>query len=373
MKACPYCAEQIQDAATFCRFCQHNLTTGELAAKQTVVVQPAPQWNKGVAAVLSLVIPGAGQMYKGEVGAGLAWLFFTILGYLAYILPGIILHLICIGSAASGDPNPKPEKPESSVFQGKPYVGPTPQERAKSRRQMAYIFAGLVLFGGIVVTMDRFAKPTARSSTPPVVAAPVARSSTPPVVAAPVAGCQPHIETHGAAFWAKELGRSETWVLQNHKINLWEGDGPQRGKIVGSLIPGSRAVVLAESVTAYRVRSPQDQSVGLISKDHVARTLHQDVDSRQPCDRSTMALEVERLPNAEPPAKSAAAAAPVRDRRDPPEKVWVFKGPDEKYHLTGCRVIGSGGTMLSLKDADGKLEPCEICKPPTLKTYMQTR
>ncbi len=57
-----------------------------------------------MAAVLSLVIPGAGQMYKGNVLRGLVWLFFTVLGYMAAVLPGIILHISCIFGAASGDP-----------------------------------------------------------------------------------------------------------------------------------------------------------------------------------------------------------------------------------------------------------------------------
>jgi TM2 domain-containing membrane protein YozV len=64
-----------------------------------------PLWSPGVAAVLSLVIPGAGQMYKGQVINGLAWLFLTCLGYfMCCVLPGVVLHLCCILGAASGDP-----------------------------------------------------------------------------------------------------------------------------------------------------------------------------------------------------------------------------------------------------------------------------
>ena len=67
-----------------------------------VPVQSRP--SNGVAAVLSLFIPGAGQMYKGKVGQGIAWLIFTVLGYVALVVPGIVLHLICIFHAASMDP-----------------------------------------------------------------------------------------------------------------------------------------------------------------------------------------------------------------------------------------------------------------------------
>lgn len=64
---------------------------------------PAPSEGKGggIAALLSLVIPGAGQMYKGQVVGGLLWLVFVIVGYFAMVVPGIVLHLICIASAAS--------------------------------------------------------------------------------------------------------------------------------------------------------------------------------------------------------------------------------------------------------------------------------
>lgn len=70
------------------------------------------QWNPGVAAVLSLVIPGAGQMYKGQVLNGLAWLFFVVVGYIAFVGIGLVLHLFCIVGAASGNPDiPDPDTP----------------------------------------------------------------------------------------------------------------------------------------------------------------------------------------------------------------------------------------------------------------------
>ena len=61
--------------------------------------------NDAVAAVLSLVIPGAGQIYKGKTLVGIAWLVFTTLGYLALVLPGMLLHFICIFHAAAAEPD----------------------------------------------------------------------------------------------------------------------------------------------------------------------------------------------------------------------------------------------------------------------------
>jgi TM2 domain-containing membrane protein YozV len=61
-------------------------------------------WNPGVAAVLSLVIPGAGQMYKGQVGAGFGWLIGTVAGYCVFVIPGLILHITCIVKAYSDIP-----------------------------------------------------------------------------------------------------------------------------------------------------------------------------------------------------------------------------------------------------------------------------
>lgn len=70
----------------------------------SVVIAPAPAWSAGVAAVLSFFIPGLGQMYKGQIINGLAWLVCVVIGYACFVVPGLVLHLFCVVGAASGDP-----------------------------------------------------------------------------------------------------------------------------------------------------------------------------------------------------------------------------------------------------------------------------
>lgn len=75
-------------------------------------------WSPGVAAVLSLVIPGAGQIYKGQVFNGLFWMFVVVVGYITFIFPGVILHILCIVGAAAGRntaPDPNAPTPETHV------------------------------------------------------------------------------------------------------------------------------------------------------------------------------------------------------------------------------------------------------------------
>lgn len=106
-KECPYCAEIILVRAIKCRFCGEMIESQPVSGLPLEGASPAatPQrlWNPGVAGLLSLLIPGAGQMYRGKVGAGLLWLVCVPLGYIL-IIPGLALHIICIFNAASGDP-----------------------------------------------------------------------------------------------------------------------------------------------------------------------------------------------------------------------------------------------------------------------------
>lgn len=52
------------------------------------------------AVMLSMLIPGAGHIYSGRAGAGVAWMATTLLGYACWFLPGLFLHGLCLVSAA---------------------------------------------------------------------------------------------------------------------------------------------------------------------------------------------------------------------------------------------------------------------------------
>ncbi len=100
LKRCPFCAEEIQAAAIVCRFC--NRSVDPLCPVQPpAVLAPAAGPSPGVAAVLSLIIPGAGQMYAGQVGWGLVWLVLVVVLYVVLFPLGAVMHIVCIFAAAS--------------------------------------------------------------------------------------------------------------------------------------------------------------------------------------------------------------------------------------------------------------------------------
>ena len=63
---------------------------------------PARAPSPGIAAVLSFVIPGLGQLYTGRLLAAGLWFLGTGLAYWAILVPGFIAHALCIWSAYQG-------------------------------------------------------------------------------------------------------------------------------------------------------------------------------------------------------------------------------------------------------------------------------
>jgi hypothetical protein len=107
---CTECGGRASTEAVACPHCGATDPTGfalaAIAAHSRAAAHPLPPARpaNGLAAVLSLMFPGAGQMYKGHVGNGMLWLLVTCIGYIALVLPGLALHALCVFNAASTEP-----------------------------------------------------------------------------------------------------------------------------------------------------------------------------------------------------------------------------------------------------------------------------
>ena len=68
-----------------------------LEVEDRIVARRAP--SPGLAAVLSVVLPGLGQVYSGRLLAGGLWFLATTFSYWAILVPGFLVHMVCIWSA----------------------------------------------------------------------------------------------------------------------------------------------------------------------------------------------------------------------------------------------------------------------------------
>ncbi len=120
---CVFCGEPVKENAKKCRHCGEildvtlraaNERSSQFAApavapihisnvvQQTTVVHRGERWNRGIAMLLSFFIPGLGQLYKGQPINGAVWFVLVVIGYIALIIPGVILHFCCIIGAGMG-------------------------------------------------------------------------------------------------------------------------------------------------------------------------------------------------------------------------------------------------------------------------------
>ena len=58
--------------------------------------------SPGVSAVLSVLLPGLGQVYNGRLLAGALWFLATSFGYWAILVPGFLIHALCVLCAYQG-------------------------------------------------------------------------------------------------------------------------------------------------------------------------------------------------------------------------------------------------------------------------------
>lgn len=60
------------------------------------------RFNALIAGVLSVFIPGLGQLYKGQLIRAVLWFVMVGAGYWFFFFPGLFLHIFCVLGAAFG-------------------------------------------------------------------------------------------------------------------------------------------------------------------------------------------------------------------------------------------------------------------------------
>ncbi len=52
--------------------------------------------DPSTAAILTFLIPGWGHFRRGKIKSGLVWFAVVLIGYFLMVIPGLILHIICM-------------------------------------------------------------------------------------------------------------------------------------------------------------------------------------------------------------------------------------------------------------------------------------
>ena len=121
-------------------------------------------WSRGVAAVLSFFIPGLGQIYKGQIAAGLLWMLvgaLIFIGYAMFLIPiAIVPHILCIHYAYS---SPSAQEKDTARYQA---ISNGRRTSNGAAIVICVLLAAAVVLGGIYVFLPISTKSSANIGTP---------------------------------------------------------------------------------------------------------------------------------------------------------------------------------------------------------------
>ncbi|MCB5280099.1 MAG: zinc ribbon domain-containing protein [Candidatus Cloacimonetes bacterium] len=93
---CSKCGKEVYDGITYCPFCGDKLkfsSNNNTASQHEQTLYAVSDRNEGIALILSLLIPGVGQMYVGKIARGIAFILSGLLIFVSmifcYILVGV--------------------------------------------------------------------------------------------------------------------------------------------------------------------------------------------------------------------------------------------------------------------------------------------
>jgi TM2 domain-containing membrane protein YozV len=94
---CESCGAPLKEGDKFCEQCGAG-AVAPVAEATSSSEQPAvpvkgsnPEKNPIISLILSFFISGLGQVYNGETLKGVALFFGTIIGYMIFVIPGVIV------------------------------------------------------------------------------------------------------------------------------------------------------------------------------------------------------------------------------------------------------------------------------------------
>ncbi|MEL4304672.1 zinc-ribbon domain-containing protein [Methanococcoides sp. LMO-2] len=125
MKFCSNCGAEIDENAVICPKCEVPDDTQYPASRSAK--------NPGLAAVLSVLFSGLGQVYNGELVKGIAILLGTVVGWFVFIMPGLIICAYGVYDAYTTS-----KKMNSAEI---------PLKKAKFSDYILFILAFLILIG----------------------------------------------------------------------------------------------------------------------------------------------------------------------------------------------------------------------------------